>query len=281
MARLMHGALEPYTFRRVDGVVAVSPEYIATLRRRYPWLSDEACTVIPFGANASDFEAARHLEWRNPFFDARDGRIHAVAVGRGGRDMQPAANLLFGAIRCLQDRAQPLAPIHLWFVGTDYASGRGSHTLAPIAESAGVGAVVSEFPERQPYLEALRLLQDGHLTIILGSDDSAYSPSKVYPYLLAKKPFIAVVHEASPVVPLLLEAGTGVVATFGSGDDTMLTAPRLADKITRLLKSMPADAQVPASVLEPFMARELTRRQCGLFDLVLRRQALEGVTCAG
>lgn len=280
-ARAMHGALEPFTFKEVDGVVAVSPAYIDTLRRRYPWLSDERCAVIPFGANPGDFDVARELPWRNPFFAVRDGRIHAVAVGRGGRDMSRAADLLFGAIRCVQDRAQPMAPMHLWFVGTDYAAGRGEQTLAPIADATGIGASVTEVPERLPYLKALRLLQDGHLTIILGSDDASYSPSKVYPYLLARKPFIAIVHEASPVVPLLRAAGTGVVATFGSHEDVLQVAPRLADSITRLLRSLPPEADVPASVLQPVMARELTRRQCGLFDLVLRRQALEGVACAG
>ena len=65
-----------------------------------------------------------------------------------------------------------------------------------------------------PYLQGLRLLADAHFCVMLGSDDPAYSPSKVYPYLMTGRPFVAVLHEASPVLPLLRQSGAGVVATF-------------------------------------------------------------------
>lgn len=282
LARVMHGALEPFAMRRIDGVVSVSRSYIETLQRRYPWLTDDCCAVIPFGTDAADFDAARNLSaWRNPFFDPHDGRIHIVAVGRGGRDMRQAADLLFTALRIFQDRVQAFPPLHFWFVGTDYASDRGHQTIAPAADAAGVGDIVTESPPRLPYLQALRLLGDGHFTVILGSDDASYSPSKVYPYLLAGKPFIAVLHADSPVVPLLREAGTGVVATFQPGEDPALAVVRLADSLTRLLASPPADARVAPELLAAVSARELTRRQCSVFDLVLRRQGTEGLPCAG
>jgi hypothetical protein len=282
LARTMHGLLEPFAMRQVDGVVSVSRAYIETLQRRYAWLSDDRCAVIPFGTDAADFTAARAIKnWQNPFFNVGDGCIHAVAVGRGGLDMRPAADVLFAAVRLFQDRGLAFAPLHFSFIGTDYASGKTQQTIAPAAETAGVSSMVTESPERVPYLHALRLLGDGHLTVILGSDDAQYSPSKVYPYLLAGKPFIAVLHADSPVVPLLREAGTGVVATFRAGEDSLLVAARLADGLTRLLACPPADARVAPEILAPVSARELTRRQCTVFDLVMRRQGTEGLACAG
>jgi len=280
-ARVMHGVLEPFAMRRADGVVAVSAAYVETLRQRYPWLSEDACAVIPFAASPADFTAARAIRWTNPLFDRNDGRIHAVAVGRGGRDMRAAADLLFGALRLLQDRGTPIPPPHLWFIGTDYSAARGEQTIAPAAEIAGVTASVTESPARVPYLDALRFLLDSHFTLILGSDDASYSPSKVYPYLLAGKPFVAVLHADSPVAPLLRNAGTGIVATFRPELDEPLAAARLADQLGHLLTSRMAEAQVPPALLAPLGPRELTRRQCHVFDVVVHHHEVEGVPCAG
>ena len=272
-ARFMHGVLEPFAMREADGVVSVSRAYIDTLQRRYPGLSDESCAVIPFGASASDFDIARAMPWQNNFFDRNDGRTHAVAVGRGGRDLRQAADMLFGALRLLQDRGVALRPVHLWFIGTDYSAAAQDRTIAPAAETAGISEMVTESPGRVPYLQALRLLQDSHLTIVLGSDDSAYSPSKVYPYLLAGKPLVAVLHAGSPVAPLLERASVGIVARFGTGGDTTLEMARLADSLGRLFGALPEHTRVAPELLEPLSARELTRRQCDIFDLILRRHA--------
>jgi hypothetical protein len=234
--------------------------------------------VIPFGASERDFEIARAQEWTNPFFVPQPSCINAVSVGRGGRDLRHAADLLFTAVRMIQDRGVPVRPLRFWFVGTDYAS--REQTIAPLADLAGVRSVVTESPQRLPYLQALRLLQDASLTVMLGSDDGAYSPSKVYPYLLSGKPFVAVMNEASPVNSILEAAGTGVVARFRPGDDVVMTAARLADRLSRFLMTLPESAPVPPSLLESFSAREMTRRQCLVFDQVLGRQATEAIPCA-
>src|SRR5690606_12438022 len=78
LARAMHARLEPFTMRAVDGLVAVSDAYLRTLRRRYPWISEDACATIPFGASASDFAAAAELDWRNSFFRSGSARLHGV-----------------------------------------------------------------------------------------------------------------------------------------------------------------------------------------------------------
>ena len=281
-ARTMHGMLEPLTMRKVDGVVAVSAAYVHSLVERYPWLEERECAVIPFGASARDLDVARAATWASPLFDRDDGRIHGVAVGRGGRDMAAACELLFGALRSLDAQSRGMRPVHLWFVGTDYAAGsRGKETVAPVARAFGLGSMVTESPARVPYLEGLRLLEAGHFTVILGSDDAAYSPSKVYPCLLAGRPFVAVLHASSPVVPLLQNAGTGIVATFQPGGDLISTREDLAKELARLIANAPQDVRVPSHILDSFSPRELTRRQCAVFDRALQRQSVDGVPCAG
>ena len=280
LARAMHATLEPLAMRNVDGVIAVSPAYIDTLRRRYPWISEDMCATIPFGASEADLDAAQAIAFDNTCFDPRDGRRHGIAVGRGGRDMSIAAEVLFRALALLLERRANPA-IKLSFVGTDYARQGGRATLAPLAEQFGVGHAVEEHPARVPYLQALRLLRDSHFTVILGSDDPAYSPSKIYPYLVAKRPFIAVMHADSPAVPLLRKAGTGIVATFRPGDDLAPAVARLAESWPALATRGPADAVAPADVLDSICARELTRRQCMVFDAAAGRRTPQGIPCTG
>jgi len=277
-ARLLHGALEPFAMRQVDGIVSVSAGYSDTLRARYAGITADMCTTIPFGASAEDFATARQLPWRNDLFNRRDGRLHGVSVGRGGRDLAGAAAILFRAIKLRADRSA-VPSVRLTFVGTDYASAAHRPTIAPIADALGLADLVDERPARVPFLAGLRLLSDGHFTIVLGSDDPAYSPSKIYPYLMTGRPFVAVLHHASPVVPLLQQSGTGVVVTFGNGADPSATVAALADQLDWIYARTEQPMAPPAAMVESFGAREMTRRQCAAFEAALRHASPEGVPC--
>jgi hypothetical protein len=280
LARLMHARLEPFTMKTVDGLVAVSSEYIATLRRRYPWIAEDACVTIPFGASADDFDAARQLAWTNPFFTSgEDGPANGVAVGRGGADMNTAARILFRA-----SRQAASSSARFWFVGTDYApKGRGSRTIQPVADAEGVGATVSESTDRVAYLQGLRLITDADFLVVLGSDDPQYSPSKVYPYLLAGRPVVSILHESSPVVDLMRRAGFGPVITFRSQAGIAEAARRLATEWPAFLATLSEPRVAPEVLTRTFSARELTRWQADLFARVLRlREApLAEATCRG
>jgi hypothetical protein len=284
MARVMHAVLEPFTMRAVDGVVSVSDAYIRTLRHRYPWIAEETCATIPFGASMSDFTAAAELEWRNPFFRSGSARMHGVAVGRGGSDMGTAARILFRACREVTGEESTGASPRLFFIGTDYApAGAGRKTLEPLARREGLGENdVMERPERLPYLEGLRLLSDADFLIVLGSDDAQYSPSKVYPYLLAGRPIVSILHEDSPVVDLMRRAGCGPVTTFRTDADVRMAAAQLVPQLRDLLPTLPRTCNAASAVTHAFSARELTRGQCDLFDRVLRLRPLtEGAPCRG
>ena len=270
-ARRLHGRLEPFTMRAAGGVIAVSPAYHATLRRRYPWIDEDVCATIPFGAAEEDMERARRLDWSNPWFASGDGRIHAVYVGRGGRDLDTAATIVFRALGRLR-QAGAAREVRVWCIGTDYApAGEGRRTLRPIAEREGVGHLVTESPDRIPYLPALRVLHDADLLVVLGSGDREYSPSKVYPYLLARRPLASVLHEGSPAVRLLREAGAGPVVTFRDAGDADAAARTLASGLHELLGRPRGDVAFDPAFAEPWLAPALTRQQCAVFDAVLER----------
>jgi hypothetical protein len=282
MARALHAVLEPFTMRAVDGLVAVSDAYIQTLRTRYPWIAEETCATIPFGASVSDFTAAAELDWQNPFFRSGHARLYGVAVGRGGEDMATAARILFRACRELTDGGST-GP-RLFFIGTDYAPpGSGRKTLEPLARREGLNEDDAvEHPKRLPYLEGLRLLSDADFLIVLGSDDAQYSPSKVYPYLLAGRPIVSILHEDSPVVDLMRRASCGPVTTFRTAADVRMAAAQLAPQLRELLPTLPRDCSAASAVTHAFSARELTRGQCDLFARVLRmRTVAEVEACRG
>jgi len=273
LAHSLDAVLEPWTMRRVDGLIAVSEAYIATLCRRYPWIDSECCVTLPFGASARDFEVLPSVGVENHLFRHDDGFVHGVYIGRGGDDMARALRILFTALNAGLSRAPDLYNrIRLHFVGTDYApSERARKTVEPVARQFGVRDYVSEQTARLPYFETLRLLQDADFLVVIGSDDPQYTASKIYPYVLARRPMIAVLHEESSAGPILQTVRAGVVATFG-GDDDMNAAASLATQWTGLLARLPCAPDIDWTAFEPYTAREMTRRQCELFDKVVSRR---------
>jgi len=261
--------LEPRTMRQVSHVISVSPAYPDVLLARYSWLNPSQFTVLPFGAAEKDFERATELGVRQDAFDPNDGKRHFVYVGRGGGDMAKSLRILFTAIReKRKQKPEPFQNIRLHFIGTDYApEGRATKTVEPIANECGVGDLVEETTGRVPYFEALKILTDSDGILLFGSDDPGYTASKLYPCILARKPILAIFHERSSVVDILRRCNAGRAITFqtgGIGQGLLDEAGRQLD----WLLSLPDDygPETNWSEFAPYTAREMTRRQCEIFD---------------
>jgi len=121
-----------------------------------------------------------------------------------------------------------LKTLRIHFIGTSYAAaGRGVKSIEPIAIEEGLGEIVSEHPDRIPYSETLRCLLDADALVVPGSNDPAYTASKIYPYLLAGKPLLAVFHDNSSVVGLINSVGGGRVIPFASDEGVESIAERI------------------------------------------------------
>jgi hypothetical protein len=183
--------------------------------------------------------------------------------------MGTALRILFRAFAAARPRSAALSAATLEFIGTDYArADRARKSVEPVAAEAGVADAVRESTGRIPFLDALARLRGADFLLLVGSDDPQYSPSKIYPYLVAGRPLVAVVHERSPIVDLIRRSGAGVVVTFASRDEIDRPAARLAAEWPALLER--TGARVDLSALSPIMAQALTARQCQLFDRVLQ-----------
>lgn len=271
-AQRLHRALEPWTMRKVDGLLAVSTDYIETLQHRYPWLADKPRKTLPFGVSETDFVIVRTHPQANRFFQPDNGRIHGVYVGRGGEDMAPALRIIFQALRLgLQERPALFSKLSLHFIGTDYApDDRARKTVEPVAHELDVGEYIHEHPHRIPYFSALQLLLDADFLLVPGSDDPQYSASKIYPYIMARKPLLGVFHERSSVVDIVRRTGAGVILPFSSEKPVEVYAGKFFEVWTKILESLPFSPEVDQDVFVPYTAREMTRQQCELFDRVSR-----------
>ena len=267
IASRMHRLLEPWSMPSAGGLIAVSPAYIDSLAARYPALQRKPAMVLPFAAAPQDFEGLAQPR-PNRFFDPADGRIHVVYTGRGGHDMWAALRLLFTALQTgLRESPELFGRLRLHFIGTDYAPANAARkTIEPLAERMGVLSSVREHPQRLPYFAALQLLCDAHMLLLPGSDDPQYTPSKLYPYILARKPLLAVLHESSGACEVLRSTNAGRLVTFPhepSSAAGLYAAWR--ETLANLSVPPPTDWQA----FEKFTARDMTRRQCRFFDSVI------------
>ena len=267
LSNLMSRWLEPYVLRRASHVVSVSPQYPLDLSNRYPWFDPKRATVLPFGAPRVDFDVLKQTRVCNPIFDPHDRWSHWVYVGRAGHDMEFSLSALFTALA--EERLhnpERYQSLRLHFVGTSYADGdSGESTVFPIAHRCGVGDIVSEQPRRISYFEALQCLVDADALLVPGSDDPGYTASKLYPYILAGKPLLAVFHEASTVLDILRQTGAGTVVSFGTEDGV----GAVADRVQAAWFEPQAWSAPPATdwgAFEPYTAEEMTRRLTDVFD---------------
>jgi glycosyltransferase involved in cell wall biosynthesis len=269
--------LEPDTVRKASHIITVSPAYRESLRQRYSWLSSDRFTVLPFGAAENDFEIMASLDLQQKVFDPKDGKRHWVYVGAGGVAMTFSIRSFFQALGRVRRNGggRELENLMIHFIGTDYAAGdRGRETFRPVAAEYGVADIVEEMPNRIPYFEALKCLNDAEALIVPGSDDPGYTASKICAYIMANKPMLAIFHEDSSAVSVLRDARVGTVVTF---KDRTEVERMTAEIEAGWFKSAREPATINQVALEPYLAKEMTRRQCAVFDQCVKKKHVESI----
>jgi hypothetical protein len=153
----------------------------------------------------------------------------------------------------------------------------------PIARDMGLESAVTEWPARVPYLDALQILLDSDAVVLLGSDAPHYTASKVFPYILSRKPLLAIFHQESSVVKIISETRAGRVITFDSANRTPAHGvPEIRAWLEKLLPS-PAELlpDTDWAAFEAYTTRAMSRRLAEALDQVVRKHAGELVgNCA-
>lgn len=224
----LHRRMEPRVLKECAGITSVSEAYPKQIAARYPAMQMPPVLVQAFPGAKRDFERTP-VSTDVHVFDKADGKLHWLYIGRGGADMATALRGLFGAIRDHADEALKKR-LRLHFIGTSYAAaGKAQKTVAPIAAEFGLEDIVIENPGRMPYSQTLQCLKQADALIVPGSNDPAYTASKIYPYLLAQRPLLAIFHENSSVVKLIGQVGGAICVAYNNEESIDVLGKRIAE----------------------------------------------------
>ncbi len=266
-AYLLSRCLEPFAVRRAQHITGVSRGTTDQIVDRYDWLARTDTTEIPYGAEAEDFDYLRQHPRKNPIFDAKDGKLHVCNVGAYVETMEQTLRAFFAAFREGLERTPAIfEKIVLHFIGTTYSTnGSDPFRVTAVARDCGVEQWVHEHPQRVPYLDSLQIMLDADSLILLGSIEPHYTASKIFPYVLAKRPLLAVFHEDSSVIRILREINTGRVVSFNAADKLAARSNEISVHLEQLLTENYAP-ETRWEAFEPYTTRALTRLLAQTFD---------------
>ncbi|HZS59617.1 MAG TPA: glycosyltransferase [Gemmatimonadaceae bacterium] len=255
--RQMALALEPRAVRHAAHITAVSDGTNDGVRAQYPWLAADRCTGIPYGIEPSDFDALRARPRPQHIWDAGDGHLHLVSVGA----MLPNG---YETLRALLAGLRGEPRIRLHFVGTTYEANPRAKLVEPIAKAMGLGDIVTEHPARVPYLDALNLLTSADGIVALGSSEAHYTASKIFPSIFARRPLLAIYHEASSVCDIVRRSRGGTLVTYSDTHRAESRTPEIAKGLHDMFAYDPAD--VCWDIFNEYTAERMTERLAAVFD---------------
>jgi Glycosyl transferase 4-like domain len=264
--------LEPHAVRAADALVAVSQGTIDGIVERMPPAGRLPQAVIPLGFEPADFRAVDTRAQPVAAFDAADGLTHLCYVGTLLPTGLDTLRLLLRGLERARRHDPAAGRVRLHFFGTSNQSESSTYRVLPIARECGVADAVTEAPGRLDYLDALAVLAHASGILLLGSAERHYTASKLYPALLAKRPILALFHEASSVVSILRDAGSEPTVRVVAYGDPAATDARI-DEAACHLRALAANCSYkPSDVsldrVSSVSAQQLARRLAGLFDRV-------------
>jgi hypothetical protein len=236
LSRVLAERLEPRVVRAADALTAVSARTYEDVLVRVPDARPRVCGAVPLGFENADMDALRAAPRRNPHFDPGDGLVHVSYVGT----VLPTGISVLRATLAAAARLKMRAPaayarLRLHFFGTSNQRQPGQcERVLPLARELGVADAVTECASRLDYLDALNVQLTSHALLLLGSTEAHYTPSKIFPALLAGRPILAVYHEASSAVELLARLPVATLVTLDGGAATDATVEDIAQALERL-----------------------------------------------
>jgi hypothetical protein len=218
--------LEPLVVSRCAGFLSVSERYLRDLNDRYgARAAKQPRLVKPFPGEPEEQAEVPCKGLREP----GRGPLWRY-IGRGGEDMRFALRGFLAAWKRAREERKAPADLVFEAVGTSYApAGTGVASLRPEAALWGLDGSFVERTDRVAYTEALALMRGSDALVAFGSNDPGYTASKIYPYVLSRRPLLAIFHEKSSVVSLLREVGGAVCVSYNE----QTTVDMLRDEIWR------------------------------------------------
>jgi hypothetical protein len=234
--------LEPWAIKDASLITGVAPLYYEDVLKRNPHLRAQAVTAaMPYGGSESDFDTLRATP-RDPYlFDKNDGRFHMIYAGAMLPRAYGVLERLFQAMAILRTREPELAKkLHITFVGTGKSpTDPKGFNVQPYAERFGITAMVTEHPARVPYVDVLNHLLHASGTLIVGSTEAHYTPSKSFQAVQARRPLLALLHETSTAAEFLQRSNAATVVTLA--EERLPDPDVLATTLARFMRDTSYD----------------------------------------
>jgi len=264
-SRWVASRLEPIALAAADGVTAVSHATYEQALARTPSAKPRATAELPIGWDRRDLQfvtASRRFP--------ADGFIHVSYVGTLLPTGFDTLRAFFAAVADARGRGGSVSRVRLHFFGTsNLRSAAAPPRVLPIAAEYGLDGIVTEHAPRIDYFEALGVLRDSSAVVLLGSHERHYTPSKVFPALVAERPVLALMHEASNAADLLTRIGSAPsirLVTYG-GAGVAARRAEIGDAFAALADDprFVPDA-LDRAVLEPVSACALAGTLAGVLN---------------
>lgn len=250
-------ALEPWTVRRAALLTGIAPSYYEGVLARNPAVRARVVTAaMPYGWSETEYRYLAHHPHPTSAF-SRDGQFHMVYAGALLPRAQTVFRRLLDAIAALAEASpEPMRRFRLHLIGTGARwPGLSTHRAAPY---------LVEHPDRMPYLDVLRHLDQASAVLLLGSTEAHYAPSKVFQSLLARRPVLAVLHEASPAVPIL--AGHEQAHLLTMTAQRLPEVPALQEGLRAVITAPAARPADRAERLAPWSAQRSAEQMAHALD---------------
>ena len=234
--RAIAGWIEAQTLKHCTRAVCTTPGAVRAYRERYPALPAERICLIENGYDERAFAMAGQAPPAPA--DAPLTLLHSGIVYPSERDPRP----LFAALATLlaRGRITPArfqlvlrAPVHeAW--------------LAELVAEHGIGAIVRIAPPL-PYREALaEMLGAGALLVLQAANCNAQVPAKLYEYLRARRPILALTDTAGDTARLLRQAGIDTIGPLDSTAGIVAALERFLDLVAAGKAPLAPDAVMRA-----------------------------------
>lgn len=265
--------LEPWAVEHASLITGVARGYFEPVLERNPHLRAQAVTAaMPYGGSELDFEALRAAPRPTFLFDPADGNFHLVYAGAMLPQAHVVLDRLLAGVALLAEREPALVSrMRLHFVGTGKSpADPNGHTVLPHIEKHSLRAIADEHPMRIGYVDVLNHLSRSSATLIVGSTEPHYTPSKAFQAVQARNPVLALLHSESTAADFLTRSGAGTVIALPNGQ--LPSVEQVALHLSAFVRNPGYDAaRVRWDVFEELSARSSARLLARAADEALAR----------
>lgn len=213
LTRRAYQWIEKKTVQHCTKAVCTTPGTIAMYRRRFPDIPESRFALIENGYDEENFRNAQAISDTSPGSNGAFRLVHSGVIYPSERD----PTHFFQAIAALRRQGKLSADLLRVVLR---ATGHDDY-LGKLIAQYDIGDIVKLEPP-VPYKEALaEMLTSDGLLILQASNCNHQIPAKLYEYLRARRPILALTDPVGDTAHTLRSAGVEAIAPLDSSDAIM------------------------------------------------------------